>query len=589
MSSSHIPGRRWFRRLTGAVALAAALTTLPGQAGALADPYGEDPLRLIPFAGTVQRVYSQGSDDWEVWICRIPGSTLSVNASQVAANLNSIVTPYYQWLSRNRYLPVFRVGGEVTSTDPIPTGAASGESFQMPGCEEAVSIASPGTNQGALIVVAAEFSDGYATAGAVCPEVPFTGCLPTYPANFRRAVVGGGAVTSLGPGLEPQWSVVAHEIGHALNWPHSYGGLTTIPNTTETNTYDNPMDVMSGGARSGIPVGAIAYHRYAAGWIDPAEVATHRSGIGTYRLASNGAPGTQMLVLPLTEEGHYYLLDARRRSSYDSRLPQAGVEVYEVDQRAGACQKPAAWPSTWPCFATLVRVTQRPAVADPTSTAHVLGIDEELIFGPFTVRVQTADEESFTVQVSDERVGVRFIDDDGNPHEPDIEAIAALGITKGCNPPLNDRFCPAQTVTRAEMAAFLIRAVGEEANLPAFQGYFSDVPSGQWFTPYVERLSQLGITQGTAPGRFSPGVPVTRAEMAVFLIRAFDDPGSLGTPAGLFADVPIDAWYAAHTEVIYALGITLGCSTDPLSYCPLNPVRRDEMASFIARAQRGGL
>ena len=589
MSLSRTSRGPWLRRLTGAVALAAALATLPGPAGALGDPYAADPLRLVPFADTVQRVYSLGTDTWEVWICRVPGATLSLNASQVVANLNSIVTPYYQSLSRNRYLPVFGVGGEVTSSDPLPTGTANGESFQMPGCEEAVSIASPGTNQGALIVVAAGFSDGYATSGAVCPEDPFTGCQQTYPANFRRAVVGAGAVTSLTPAVEPQWSAVAHEIGHALNWPHSFSGLTTIPTTTQTDIYDNPMDVMSGGARAGIPVGAIAYHRYAAGWIDPAEVATHRSGVGTYRLVSNGAAGTHMLVLPLAEEGHYYLLDARRRTSYDSRLPRAGVEVYEVDQRVTACQKPTAWPSTWPCFATLVRVAQRPAVADPTSTAHVLGIDEELTFGPFVVRVQTADSESFTVQVSDRRIGARFIDDDGNPHESDIEAIAALGITKGCNPPLNDRYCPALTVTRAEMAAFLIRAIGEESNLPTFQGYFSDVPSGQWFTPYVEHLSQLGITQGTAPGRFSPGAPVTRAEMAVFLIRAFENTGSLGTPTGLFADVPINAWYAAHAEVIYALGITLGCSTDPLNYCPLNPVRRDEMASFIARAQRSGL
>ena len=139
------------------------------------------------------------------------------------------------------------------------------------------------------------------------------------------------------------------------------------------------------------------------------------------------------------------------------------------------------------------------------------------------------------------------------------------------------------------MAAFLVRAVGEESNLPAFQGYFSDVPAGQWFTPYVERLSQLGITQGTAPGQYSPGAPVTRAEMAVFLIRAFEDTGSLGTPTGVFADVPVNAWYAAHAEVIYTLGITVGCASDPLRYCPFNPVRRDEMASFIARTLRGGL
>ena len=49
----------------------------------------------------------------------------------------------------------------------------------------------------------------------------------------------------------------------------------------------------------------------------------------------------------------------------------------------------------------------------------------------------------------------RFVDDDGNAHEANIEAIAALGITEGCNPPLNNRFCPADNVTRGEMAVFL--------------------------------------------------------------------------------------------------------------------------------------
>ncbi len=54
--------------------------------------------------------------------------------------------------------------------------------------------------------------------------------------------------------------------------------------------------------------------------------------------------------------------------------------------------------------------------------------------------------------------GGTFVDDDGNPHEGAIEAIAAAGITTGCLP---DLFCPAAPVTRAEMAAFLVRALGQ--------------------------------------------------------------------------------------------------------------------------------
>ncbi len=56
--------------------------------------------------------------------------------------------------------------------------------------------------------------------------------------------------------------------------------------------------------------------------------------------------------------------------------------------------------------------------------------------------------------------GDSFTDDDGSIFESAIEALAAAGVTKGCNPPENDRFCPNSIVTRAEMAAFLHRALG---------------------------------------------------------------------------------------------------------------------------------
>ena len=55
---------------------------------------------------------------------------------------------------------------------------------------------------------------------------------------------------------------------------------------------------------------------------------------------------------------------------------------------------------------------------------------------------------------------VDFIDDDGSIFGGSIERLAAAGITRGCNPPVNDRFCPDANVTRGQMAAFLQRALG---------------------------------------------------------------------------------------------------------------------------------
>ncbi|GBE22914.1 endo-1,4-beta-xylanase A precursor [bacterium BMS3Bbin01] len=564
-------------------ALLAALTLVallapPAPASAAGDPYAADPLRLVPFADTVQQVYSQGTDTWEVWQCVVPDWAGRIDVPNTTDELNRAIPPYFTWLSDGQYTPRFVAGGTVTSSDYVPPDIANQESFRVPGCEDAVAAATSGTANGALIVIAGGFNEGYGTAGAFCPEDPYTGCVTTYPDNARIAVVGAAAVVTISPFDQPQWMTVAHEIGHGLNWPHSYGGLNTLPSGS-VDTYDNPMDVMSGETVVGNPIGTIVYNRYAAGWIDSSQVVIHRSGIGVYTLGTIGTAGVQMIVLPL-EEGHFYVLGTRRLSGYDAALPKAGVEVYEVDQRRTACSMPLSWPNTWPCFATLIRIAQTPAVTGINGTAHVLSIDEWIDLGSVTVTVIAADANSFTIRVEDTSIGNRFVDDDGNIHEANIEAIAAAGITNGCNPPLDDRYCPSRTVTRAEMAAFLIRAIGEEGNLPPYKQYFSDVPDGLWYTGYVERLYELGISIGYDDGTYLPDIPVSRAEMATFLSRAFNLPA---TTTDYFTD-DAGSFFEPDINAVSAAGITKGCSADGTRYCPNDDVLRDQMASFLARA-----
>lgn len=562
-------------------ALVVGLFSMPAQAAE--DPYASDPNRLVPFKTSVQEVYTSGSDVWEVWACDVPNWSTALDLNTVVTQLNATIDPYFTWLSQGSYSTAFVAGGTVTSSDIITQQQI--ESLEEPyatDCESEVAAASGSNPNGVLIIVDIPFPEGYGTVGAVCPEPPFSGCELTYPANGRRAVVGAASVTTIFPAPEPFWNVVAHEIGHTVSWAHSYGGLTTDPNTSATSQYDNPMDIMSAGVGNGDPIGTIAYNRYAAGWISPSDVAIHSSGTGVYSLAPIGGEGLGMLVLPTESEGHFYTVSARRKASYDAKLPTAGVEVYEIEQRREiACFIPPEWPDTWPCFSTLIRVKQTPPVEGFNGTAHVLGIDDEMSLGSFTVRVLSAGTSSFSVRVSERDSGT-FIDDDGNLHEPNIEAIAAAGITKGCNPPDNDRFCPSQPVTRAEMAAFLARAMGLDVSSD-YQGIFPDVTEGQWYTPYVEALAGAGVTSGYQDGTYRPAELVTRAEMAVFLVRAFSN----GTPSpaqGVFADVPTSAWYAPAVEQIYADAITKGCKTNPLSYCPSDRVLRDQMASFLARA-----
>lgn len=105
-----------------------------------------------------------------------------------------------------------------------------------------------------------------------------------------------------------------------------------------------------------------------------------------------------------------------------------------------------------------------------------------------------------------------------NTFQADIEWLADSGITRGCNPPSNTRFCPDQSVTRGAMAAFLTRALG----LSAGDAEFRDT-GGHVFAADISALADAGITRGCNPpknDRFCPDEPVTREQMAAFLHRA---------------------------------------------------------------------
>jgi len=114
----------------------------------------------------------------------------------------------------------------------------------------------------------------------------------------------------------------------------------------------------------------------------------------------------------------------------------------------------------------------------------------------------------------------RFVDDDGNVHEGFIEAIAADGITSGCNPPVNDRYCPDDPVTRGQMAAFLTRALNYTSIDPNIE--FVDDNNSPFETD-IAKLATAGVTRGCNPplnDRYCPDDPVTRGQMASFLGRA---------------------------------------------------------------------
>jgi hypothetical protein len=117
--------------------------------------------------------------------------------------------------------------------------------------------------------------------------------------------------------------------------------------------------------------------------------------------------------------------------------------------------------------------------------------------------------------------GGTFIDDNLSAQEPFIEAIAAAGITRGCNPPADDRFCPTAAVTRGQMAAFLHRALDGTIAADGDAAPFTDT-DGSLFSADIAWLRATGISQGCNPpanDHFCPERLINRGEMAVLLSR----------------------------------------------------------------------
>jgi hypothetical protein len=174
-----------------------------------------------------------------------------------------------------------------------------------------------------------------------------------------------------------------------------------------------------------------------------------------------------------------------------------------------------------------------------------------------------------------------FVDDDDSVFEADINWMAAAGITKGCNPPTNTRYCPNANVTRGQMAAFLVRALGLTDRLA--DPFVDDDDS--IFEADIERLAAARITRGCNPptnNRFCPNAKVTRGQMAAFLVRALgytDDGGG-----DLFVDDD-DSIFETDIDRLGTAGVTKGCNPPANNrYCPDSFVTRGQMAAFLHRA-----
>ena len=167
-----------------------------------------------------------------------------------------------------------------------------------------------------------------------------------------------------------------------------------------------------------------------------------------------------------------------------------------------------------------------------------------------------------------------------DPYASSVSTIAAWGIIPGCTA---TAFCPNQSVSRADMAVFIERGLNVFVPPPNRPQIFSDVAPGAYAYDFIEDFSKRRITDGCSATTYCPTSAVTRAQMAVFLLRA--EHGSTYTPPAasgkVFADVPAGAFAAAWIEQLARESITLGCGNG--DYCPDASVPRNQMATFLVR------
>jgi hypothetical protein len=325
--------------------------------------------------------------------------------------------------------------------------------------------------------------------------------------------------------------------------------------------------------------------------------AAHRGGIRSSEydriLATKGLPSVSRtathLVVDRACQVVTYRADGQVRRVLPASTGRAGKEtptgVFSVTRKRSGWHTSTLYPAPQPNMYNTMYFNGPVAVhgarevpTEPASSGCVRVTPSGADYLFPRVPVGTRVEVIGTWGATDAPVPGPFVDVAGDAtHAVAIGRLKDLGVVQGCG---KGRYCPAATVTRAQMASFVQRAFG----LPAGRtDRFRDVGPSSTHAAAIGAVSEAGITVGcSADGRsYCPNEVVRRDQMAAFLQRALELPPG---PTGGFRDVPATSTHAAAIGAVHRAGITVGCSADGRSYCPNAGVQRDQMASFLVRA-----
>ncbi|MFC3799180.1 S-layer homology domain-containing protein [Cohnella sp. GCM10012308] len=323
--------------------------------------------------------------------------------------------------------------------------------------------------------------------------------------------------------------------------------------------------------------------------LDPGGVLQVRTGLADYELP----------VAMLSDLSDRPFDELRVRLSHPSDSEQSGLEhaaaqlgaaLYgqqlklEVILVAGGVERPL---SPYGYYITVT--VQRPAPAVQGTLSGVLYVEGQQTLAPVpAISVDTA------VQWKTQTGGIyallaydkQFADVQGSWAEEAVRTLASMLVINGVD---DDSFAPRAAVTRAELTAMIVRALGLQGTagtLPAF----GDVDSGSWYAGAVTAAVQAGIVQGDANGRFRPDAPISRQEAAVMLMRAMTTAGhspAAGSPTALagFADAgQVSAWAREAMTAAVHSGLIQGDPAGRLR--PQQQITRAETAAMLLRTLR---